>query len=201
MRDAGHDDEGDLCRRAVAGDHDALEVLLRRSAPELRRRLRGRIAERHRGLITVDDVVQDACTDAFVGIGRFAYRGPGSFGAWLESIAWASLMDAVRFLEARKRGGGMQRRADVSTLGSVSATPSRAAARGEALKALEAGLDALPEHYAAVVRGYDLEGRPIESVAEELGRSVGAVYLIRNRALRRLRGEMGGGSRFFSNSP
>jgi RNA polymerase sigma factor (sigma-70 family) len=65
-------------------------------------------------------------------------------------------------------------------------TPSRKAIRDEEARSLESALGRLPESYRTVVRGYDLEGRSIEEMAGVLKRSPGAVYLLRNRALKRL---------------
>src|SRR5690606_28543414 len=79
-------------------------------------------------------------------------------------------------------------------------TPSRVAARGEAVREMEKMLDSLPQDYQRVVRMYDLEGRPIAHVAQELGRSGGAVYMLRARAHDRLREAMGPASKFFTHA-
>ena len=62
-------------------------------------------------------------------------------------------------------------------------------------------LGSLPGDYEKVVRMYDLEGRPIGEVAAELGRSEGAVYMLRARAHDRLREQMGPASKFFTHAP
>jgi DNA-directed RNA polymerase specialized sigma24 family protein len=48
---------------------------------------------------------------------------------------------------------------------------------------------------------YDLEGRPVQEVAQALGRSPGAVYMLRARAHRRLSEIMGTASRYVTDSP
>lgn len=63
---------------------------------------------------------------------------------------------------------------------------------------LERMLSRLPADYERVIRMYDLEGRGIEEVASELGRSSGAIYMLRARAHERLAGLLGSESRFFS---
>jgi DNA-directed RNA polymerase specialized sigma24 family protein len=40
----------------------------------------------------------------------------------------------------------------------------------------------MPPDYSTVIRMYDLEGRGAESVASAMGRSTGAVYMLRSRA-------------------
>ena len=83
----------------------------------------------------------------------------------------------------------------------VTATPSRIAARGEARKILDSALVMLPPDYGTVIHLYDLEGRTASEVAERMGRSEGAVYMVRTRAHERLRAILGSSSRFFSESP
>ena len=80
-------------------------------------------------------------------------------------------------------------------------TPSRHLARREAETAMKEAIARLPEVYARVVRLVDLEDRPVRDVARELGRSIGAVYMLRTRAHERLRRLMGTAGRFFSDSP
>ena len=50
-----------------------------------------------------------------------------------------------------------------------------------------------------MIRLYDLEGRPIAEVAAEMGRSSGAVHMLRARAHDRLRELLGPESAFFTN--
>ena len=77
----------------------------------------------------------------------------------------------------------------------------RQVARGEARSALERGLDALPAPYRRVIEMYDLQARPIDDVASELGRSPGAVYMLRARAHDRLKEQLGTASRYLSDAP
>ncbi len=56
----------------------------------------------------------------------------------------------------------------------------------------------LPPDYATVIRLYDLQGKPIAEVAADLGRSEGAVYMLRARTHDRLRELLPGESKFFS---
>ncbi len=192
----------DLLTPASSGDTRALRELLEEHAPVVRRWLAGKIPHRWRSVLSVDDVMQQTFTDAFLDISRFVPVGGDSFGAWLMSLAKCNLVDALRMLEAEKRGEG--RRPVTSPDGgdscmslyelllATSSTPSRHAARDEALAALESALDQLPDDYRRVVQMYDLEDRPVEELARVLQRSPGAVFMIRHRALRRLRAIIGG---------
>jgi RNA polymerase sigma factor (sigma-70 family) len=78
-------------------------------------------------------------------------------------------------------------------------TPSGGAAKAESRLALQDAIEKLPPEYAKVVRLYDLEGLPVDRVAVELKRSVGAVYMLRARAHERLSELMGSPSQFFTN--
>jgi len=86
----------------------------------------------------------------------------------------------------------------VELLGATYTTPSRAAARREADSFIEQALAKIPSDYADVIRLYDLEQRPIAEVAQHLGRTEGAVYMLRARAHDRLREALGTESMFFS---
>ena len=60
---------------------------------------------------------------------------------------------------------------------------------------LRQALATLPETYREVVERYELGGESAAEVAKRLGRSVGAIFMIRARALRRLLELLGSTSR------
>lgn len=209
-------DEQTLAERACAGDQAALSTLLARTLPQVRSGLGPSVPDRWRALLSADDVAQAAATDAIVGIGTFRWRGEGSFAAWLVTLARNNLLNAVRGLEAEKRGGDRRQLApgggatvdrgscarlldELVAEGSVAAsTPSRAVARDEAIESLARAIESLPDQYGAVVRLYDLEGARAETVAATLGRSVGAMFMLRARAHRALAERMGSVSQYLS---
>jgi RNA polymerase sigma-70 factor (ECF subfamily) len=198
----------DLVARAVTGDRDALTDLLEHNAVSLRGLLSRKIATRWRSSLDVDDVLQVTFLEAFLRIGRFDSRGGGAFEAWLVRIAENNLIDAVRSLERAKRLPPEKRitppnEADSSLslldrVGATTGTPSRHVAMHEAHAAVQQAIDGLPEDYARVLSLYDLQGMTADSVAEVMKRSVGAIYMLRARALDRLRETLGRQSRFFS---
>jgi RNA polymerase sigma-70 factor (ECF subfamily) len=201
-----------LLEQARSGDRAALALLLKRHGPAARAAVAGRIPQRWSALLSEDDVMQQTYADAALSLGRFADRGEGSFGAWLAALARANLLDALKHLEARKRGGGMHRvalpRSDedrcltlLGLLGASTTTPSRAAAAREAQAAVRAALEALPPHYRRVIELHELQGQPMETVARELQRSSGAAYMLRARALERMAELMGSASRYLSRAP
>ena len=199
-------DEVKLLESAIAGDKDALSELLRRHGPEVSRQLH--ISSVWRGTLDPEDVMQVTYLEAFLRIAGLAARDGDGFRAWLARIAQNNLRDAVRELERQKRPDArrrVQRPADGDSDSSVLAgvagitqTASQKAAGKEAVVAIEAALAKLPPSYAKVVRRCDVEGRAVAEVAAELGRSSGAVYMLRARALDRLRELLGSESRYFS---
>jgi RNA polymerase sigma-70 factor (ECF subfamily) len=194
--------------KAMAGDEAALSELLRQAAPELRASLAGKIGKHWQSMLEPDDVLQVTFLEAFLRIRDFKPTGPGSHIAWLRRIAENNLRDAIRGLEADKRPSPRKRLhsptaeqsfvALVEVLGVNTTTPSRDAAKGEAVGAMMHALRALPADYQKVIRLYDLEGLAAQEVATELGRSLGAMFMLRARAHDRLKDELGSASQFFS---
>lgn len=190
------DRETELLQRATGGDRDALGQLLALCQDEVRIALDARIPDRLRAHTAADDLLQITFADALRDVGRARFDGPAAFAAWLKRIALNNLDDAIRAFDAEKRGGGRAHlpldrtessQALLSELMADDATVSLPLRSAEALALLSSALDSLPDDYRTVVTLYDLEGRPIEHVAAALGRSAGAVHLLRVRAHRRLR--------------
>lgn len=200
------DDE--LLRKAALGDRDALSTLIERHGPAVRQRFKDGIPKRWQSVLSLDDLMQEAYTDAFHDITAFVPRGVAAFKGWLETIAKHNLLNAIQMLEAEKRGGkrrriGLHPYGDSSValyerLVGTKTTPSRHAARNEAQGALEGAIVQLPEDYRQVVRLYDLEGRPVAEVSSALKRSPGAVFMLRARAHRALCRLLGSPSRYLT---
>jgi RNA polymerase sigma-70 factor (ECF subfamily) len=191
-----------LAAKAVAGDGDALSALLEHFGPQVESALH--VGRRWRSAIDVGDVMQVTYLEAFLQIGRFdAARSPGAAGflRWLRTIAANNLRDAIRGLSGHNRPPPEHRVAHqapedsasefIEQLGFTTTTPSRTARRGEASRILLAAIDRLPPDYREVVRQYDLDGKPIADVASLIGRSSGAVHMLRARAHARLRELLG----------
>lgn len=197
-----------LLSQALGGDRGALVSLLEELAPMVRARIEPKIGAHLRPVVECDDIMQVTYLEVVTRLETFKGGGASGFLAWVTRIAENNLIDAGRAASAAKRPDPRKRVRDrsgeesmvamVEHLGMTVSTPSRAAARGEAVDALERTLDRLPEDYARVIRMYDLGGESIEDVAEALGRSEGAVYMLRARAHERLRDLLGTESRYFT---
>lgn len=188
-----------LLQRARGGDRAALVELLRRHEAAVRQAIERRLPQKWQALLSADDVLQQTFAEAISAIRRFTPHSDHAFAAWLKKLGEHHVIEAVRALEAEKRGGNRNRiqaaaGADGFTVllerltGIRSqTTPSQMLMRGEARESMRWALDRLPEHYRLVVQRYDLEGRSIDEVAAEMQRSPGAVHLLRVRAHARLR--------------
>jgi RNA polymerase sigma factor (sigma-70 family) len=182
--------------------------LLHEHGPAVRERMAPRIPRRWQAVLTVEDIMQQTYTDAFLDVGRLAARTAEAFRAWLTVLARCNLVDTIRMLEAERRGG--QRRslqlasyedscmALYEFLGAKRTTPSQRVARQEACAAVSQAIEQLPEKHKHVIQLYDLEGEPIEVVAASLGKRAGAVYMIRARAHRQLREILGASSKYLT---
>ncbi len=199
-----------LLVKAIAGDTEALLSLLEALGPKVRNRIEGRIGPHLRSSLDADDVMQVTYVEAVMRVSRFKSGGASGFLAWLARLAENNLIDAIRSLEAARRpdpsrrvtagprSGHESMVALVDMLSGTMTTASRHAARGEAVAHLDAALKSMPPDYEKVVRMYDLDGMPIAEICETLGRSEGAVFMLRSRAHDRLREAMGPEGNYFS---
>lgn len=197
-----------LLERAQAGDLESLIALLEELGPGVRAIIEPKIGRKHRSVLSIDDVMQVTYMECISRFGSFTGGGSRGFLAWLVRIAENNLIDAVRGLEAAKRPNPSKRvdhRAQddsmiamVEAIGVTVSTPSLSAARHEVISSIHDALGRLPDDYAKVITMYDLQGRSIEEVMQELDRSKGAVYMLRARAHEHLREVLGSESRFFT---
>ncbi|MDX2197804.1 MAG: sigma-70 family RNA polymerase sigma factor [Phycisphaerae bacterium] len=186
-----------LLEAATGGDRDALVALLEHCGPLVRARLARKWAQEAPGKLDMDDVMQVTYLEAFLRVGQFESRGEGAFLAWLTQIAENNWRDAVRELGRQKRPPEARRIAPTNLeqsatslldqLGWTSTTPSRTVGQREISSTVLAAMERLPLDYARVLQLYDLQGGAVERVASEMGRSTGAIFMLRARALDRLR--------------
>lgn len=194
--------------KAEPNEPDSLTRRLREHGPSVRRAIAPKIPRRWQAVLTADDVMQQTYTDAFVKYDQLVSQAEGVFHVWLSTIANHNLIDALRMIEAEKRGKQRRQIAPKSRDGSMlalheilaatSATPSRVVARDEACAALHTAIEQLPGAYRTVVEMYDLKRQPVEEVAEALHRTPGAVFMIRARAHRRLQRIMGSATKYIT---
>jgi RNA polymerase sigma factor (sigma-70 family) len=197
-----------LLDEALAGDEAALVRLLEVVGPVVRARIEPKMGRHVRASLEVDDLMQVTYIEAVTRIKGFTGGGAKGFLAWVSRIAENNLIDAARMIESAKRPDPRKRVTNrpgedsmvalVEAIGATYSTPSRVAARDELPGVFDRMLSQLPAAYAQVIRLYDLQGWSVKAVAEELGKSEGAVYMLRARAHDRLKEVMGSESRYFT---
>ena len=184
----------DQIARAAEGDKAELEQLLRQLETELRAGLT--IPARWRRSLDAEDVLQVSYLETFLRIGTLRDRTPSGLQAWMRRLVQNNLRDAIRALERDKRPDekrrvtvGQDGQSARTLLGMIAADAPTVGVRAslkEQIQDLQDAIRRLPASYRTVVQSLDLEERSVAEVAEELGRSRGAVHLLRSRAHDRL---------------
>ena len=181
-----------LIERFRKGDEEAFSLLFAKYRPRLAVLVHYKLSEHLRERLEVDDILQEVFLAAASEIGRFTYRSPGSFMAWMSRIADHVIIDAARFEGRQKRRAAelVRFRTDTNPDGAEpvdSETPSRLLAEKEAVRLLLEKLNALPEEYRRAILLAKIEGLSTEEMAERLGKSREAVALLLHRAVQRFR--------------
>src|SRR5438045_1536488 len=86
----------ELLERVRAGDAGAMDTLLGRYLPRLRRWARGRLPRWARDLTDTDDLVQDTLLRSFKQLQRFEQRSEGALQAYLRQAVINRIRDELR---------------------------------------------------------------------------------------------------------
>lgn len=199
-----------LIAAAVSGDQFALERLLLAHYDRLSQHIQPSIPVSLQRLVGVEDVLQQTFLQAFRDIRGFRPQSDASFLAWLKTIADHRLLDTIRTLKRKKRGGGRRRieapeDPQASNLANLlelfsedTHTPSRSVARREAVQAIQVAVAGLPDDYREAIRLRYLEGKGLEEIASSMDRTPGAVRGLLARGKEKMRDAMGRSSLWFS---
>lgn len=175
--DAGEEDR-QLVRRVQQGDPKAFRILVERYQRRAYAVAFGIVKNRQDAL----DVLQEA----FIKVHRYigSFQGSSSFYTWLYRIVVNLAIDQKR-KEPRGRGTEFDERvgrteAEVAGDGSLlpsmlGSNPSKAAARKELLKMLEAAMAELPPYHRAVILMREIEGLSYEEMAKALNVPKGTI--------------------------
>ena len=189
----------ELVSKASSGDRAALQELLLLHYEPLAQHLARQMSPQDRGMMSVDDVIQQTFVQVVKDIERFTPQTDKSFFAWLKKIAQNRLQDSVRRLRRAKRGGdSRQVREGVSPDGSSLADlaemlsagshrPSGSAIRHEAVAAVRQSIESLPEQYRQAVQLRLLEGKSLEETGAMMNCSPRAVQGLVDRAKKKMR--------------
>jgi RNA polymerase sigma-70 factor (ECF subfamily) len=182
----------DLLRRAQGGDHEALDLLIARYLPRMRRWASGRLPVGLRGVADTQDVVQETVFRAFRNIEGFEIRGEGALQAYLRQAILNQIRQEIRKAASRIPPNDDDAAALVSEMEAPGPSPLEQAIGAEALDRYERALARLrPEDREAIIARIEL-GLTHQEVADALGKpSPNAARMTVERALARLLKEMG----------
>jgi RNA polymerase sigma factor (sigma-70 family) len=97
----------DLLARAKRGDRSALELLLERCIPSLRRWAHARLPQSARGMVDTADMVQDTVIAALRRLDVFEARHEGALQAYLRTAVMNRIRDVIRQRDRRPLQGEM----------------------------------------------------------------------------------------------
>lgn len=196
-----------LLERAQSGDRAAFDGLVAPHRDRLESLIRLRLGKRLRQRLDAEDVVQETLLKAYGSMGSFQWQSEAAFFRWLATIAEHVLHDLERqHLLSQKAAAGREVRLEgplqggdcsssTSELGDLLAksgvSPSRAFRRDERFTRLERAIDELSPEHREVLLLTRIQGVPVEEVAQQLGKSRGAVSMLILRALRELKAAFG----------
>lgn len=202
-----HAEASDL-DKAINGDRDAAARLLMQHGDRLARRVTRRLELNPFADFSVEDVLQEAYVDTFVGFATFDPEKGTSFAAWLDRVVENRLVTMLRERQRKKRKPTGRRvandlwRSSAAELGALLSdyrgqTPSDDYSRGEVVEAIRDQTAALPSDQREAIELHYLEGRSLNSTADVLGKTKDAVRGLIHRAKQSLRAALGNSSRWF----
>src|SRR5882757_4328575 len=138
-----------LVERFKKGETEAFSLIFRKYRRRLAVLVHYKMSAELRGVVEVDDILQEVFLAAAQDMGNFTYQSPGSLMAWLSRIADHGIVDAARHQKRGKRHAEemlrFRSRSNPAGPDPVdSETPSRVFARTEDVQILFKKLDALP---------------------------------------------------------
>ena len=177
----------DLLQRAQAGDAEALEALIARYLPRMRRWARSRLPVHARGMADTSDLVQDSLFQAFRRIDKLEIRGEGSLQAYLRQTLHNQIRQEIRRASRRLPRAGADLDQGNDEVEDTTPSPLEQAIGREALQRYERALAALrPEDREAIIARIEL-GLTCQEVADALGKpSANAARMAVERAILRL---------------
>jgi RNA polymerase sigma-70 factor (ECF subfamily) len=187
---------GRLLAQARNGDEAALGELLELYRNYLRLVARSLISTALRVKFEPSDMVQETFLKAHREFNQFVGGGEPELVAWLRRILVRSLANQVKHHRRQARDHQRQESLELlldrssltiqQALASSVGSPSEQASRREQAVLLADALNRLPHDYREAFIRRTLEHVPFQTIATEMGRSVGAVRMLWARAVKRL---------------
>lgn len=164
--------EQDLVLQAKQGDPAAFEQLMLTNQDRVYTLCLRMTGDREEAL----DLAQETFLNAWRGLPSF--QGNSSFSTWIYRLASNACID---FLRKRKRRQGEyslsldDEEASFPEPADPQGTPEEALERNELRRAVEQGLQALPEHHRQVLIMRELSGLSYQEIGDVLGLDLGTV--------------------------
>lgn len=189
-------------------DEATLTRLLTEVGSELLDYIAGKVPPAFQAFSGPEDVFQEVCVGAYRTRDTFRLLEPDSFRQWIWRIAQNVLVDVLRHGYAGKRFAGKTTASAESQIALLSTvygikppardTPSRIAARREAVIKVQIGLGSLQDDQRQAMILHDIQGLGLEEVAESMNRSQDSVRGLLHRGRDRLREVLGDPGQYFS---
>jgi RNA polymerase sigma-70 factor (ECF subfamily) len=182
----------ELVEDASRGEAPAIEQLLERYLPGLRRYVDRRAGRTVLAKESGSDLVQSVCRELFDDLQseRFEYRGEREFKQWLYRAAMLKLEGRWRHWRAERRDAGRELELDAGASSfagvAASSTPSAHAMQLEDRERLQSSLALLPESYRRIIELAHVEGLSHREIAERLSITETNSRVLLSRALARL---------------
>jgi len=179
----------ELLSRYKSGERAALDCLLARYVPSLKRWATGRLPQWARANADTEDLVQETLLQTFTRIDSFEPQGRGALHSYMRTAVMNRIRDEIR------RAGRTPHRGELDPeLGDAKPSPLEEAIGNEALERYERALARLrPEEQDVIIARVEL-GFGNEELATALGKpSADAARKAAQRALVRLAEEMSRG--------
>jgi RNA polymerase sigma-70 factor, ECF subfamily len=151
---------------------------------------------RLRGKIDLSGIVQQTLLEAHLALEQLKGRSEAEKAAWLRRALANNLADEIRRLSRGKRDVGRERSLEAvleessarleAWLATEGMSPSRQAVRNEQLLLLAEAMAQLSEDQRQVIELHRLKGWSLSQVAEEMGRTKGAVAKLLYRGMDKL---------------
>jgi RNA polymerase sigma-70 factor (ECF subfamily) len=151
---------------------------------------------RLQGKVDLSGVVQQTLLEAYQALDQFRQMSEAQQAAWLRKALANNLTDEVRKLSTQARDVGRERSLEAALEESSSRleawlvgdrpTPDQQAIRNEQLLQLAEALGRLSEDQRQAVELHHLKGCSLAEVAEQMGRSKGAVAKLVYRGIEKL---------------
>ncbi len=161
----------------------SLGGLLSAAMPDLRRWILRRRGVEKLGGESIGDLIQSVCREALEAKEGFEDRGDPSFTAWLQTLTDRKLADRARHWSAARREAARRTSLGEEDLVEEQSGPEEEALRKDLVERVLSAIGRLPRDQADVLRLQLTEGLGTAEIAERLGKSAGAVRVLRSRGL------------------